>query len=155
MILFFLCLSCLGAGSCTAPGQRGKRLSPSPGPWEKVGRRLGRDLAENFRDPQVLLVRPLSWRGTSPADRTALTKVLAEALAGATGWKVLLEGSGRSPFPGPLVEVQGRVERQGWLPGEAGKEVVEFTVRLAGEERGRGRPWTAWYALDQACSGFT
>ena len=84
-----------------------------------------------------------------------MTKVLADALAGTTGWKVLLEGPGRPPLPGALVEVRGKVERQGWLPGEARKEVVEFTVRLAGEERGKGRPWTVWYTLDQACSGFT
>ncbi len=143
------------AWSCRSPGdpQRARGSPPSAGDWETVGRKLGKDLAGVFHDPPTLLVRPLSWREAPPAQRRALTKVLARALSRTTGWNVRMEKP-TDPTGRALVEITGRVTRGGGLLGGPGREEVEFTVRLAGKEKGTSSPWTTWYPLEDSCAGF-
>ena len=149
----------LAVAGCAAPSPAGKAAGSSspdrPGPWDRVGKVFGRDLAMNFKSDPLLVLRPLEWEGASSLERAIRTRALARAIRESTGWPVL---TGKGPLRGEraVLEVRGRVFREESLPGGPAEEVVEFTVRLEGSHSGAAPPWTAAYPLIQeTCRGST
>jgi len=147
---------CLSAGMGCGVHVRRTRVIPvtERPPWEEVGRAFAKDLAANFRDPPTIVIRPLAWKRASLPEKKACAETLARVLTETTGWRVTRELPGEG-LHGPVLEVAGRVRREGGLLGTSGEEIVEFTVRLAGETAGTGPPWTAAYSLGRTCSGPT